>query len=257
MGSWVYAQMPSIIDDHIINDPHFREEHGLNEFTRPSVDAIFVQLQTLAPLPLMDAPYTIPKRMPEERDALALQTGLLISEGFIAVQTGDMKRVQDIASSLSKHSNAIGAGDKMKEHASKILELAEKQDIENLKKELRNTQLDIEKELVLLQDVDLAHLISLGGWLRALHVSVIAIDKHFTEDRAKLIFREDIADYYVFALESMKPELKESERNKFLLEKVGLLKELMTLMGEELPTEGKSKAIVELTVILVDKVVGK
>jgi len=42
------AQEEAAVDPDIINDPHFREEHGLNAYTRPSIDEIFAQLAKLA-----------------------------------------------------------------------------------------------------------------------------------------------------------------------------------------------------------------
>lgn len=229
LSSFALGQMPRIIDDNIINDPHFREEHGLNSITRPSIEEIFQQLQFLSPLPVLEVPYKIPERMPEDREILAIHTGQLISEGFIAVQSGDMKKVQTIATSLSKYSNAIGAGEKMKGHAARILALTEKQDIDNLKKAIAKTQLDLEKELILLQDIDLAHLISLGGWIRAFEVSSASVLKNFTEEKAKSLFRDDIVDYYEYALNSMNPELKKKTYMQTILKDITALKASVTL----------------------------
>ena len=81
--------------------------------------------------------------------------------------------------------------------------------MEELKKLLNATQKDVENELVGLRDTDLAHLISLGGWLRALHVSATSVEKQFTVPRAKELMREDIADYYTEMLGSLHPDIAE------------------------------------------------
>lgn len=236
LSSFVLGQMPRIIDDNIINDPHFREEYGLNDITRPSIEEIFQQLQLLSPLPVIEVPYKIPERMPEDREILAIHTGQLISEGFIAVQSGDMKKVQTIATALSRYSNSIGAGEKMKGHAARILALSEKQDIDNLKKEIAKTQLDLEKELILLQDIDLAHLISLGGWIRAFEVSSASVMKSFTEEKAKLLHREDIVDYYEYALNSMNPTIKKKTYMQTILKDITALKTCVILKEGQQPT---------------------
>lgn len=238
-------------DQQIINDPHFREEHGLNDYTRPSIDQIFKQLTHLSPLPVNEVPFVQPKTMPESRKNLAVEIGFLISEGFLAVQAGDMKKVQTLAAKLSRYANALGAGDKVKGHAAAILDLSKKSEIEKLKKELASTQIDVEKELILLQDIDLAHLISLGGWLRALDVSATAVDNNFSEDRAKLIYREDIADYYEYALNSMKPELKAKANIKQMIADLGKIKEHMFLYDGIKPTHDGIKEIKKLSSSLV------
>ena len=110
----VSGQERPVVDPEIINDPHFREEHGLNAYTRPAIDEIFNQLSQLAPLPLNEVPFIQPKNMPEEREELAIEIGFLISEGFLAVQSGDMKKVQTLASKLSRYCNALGAGERVK-----------------------------------------------------------------------------------------------------------------------------------------------
>ena len=245
------AQNTVEIDKDIINDPHFREEYGLNSYTRPSIDAIFEQLTKLAPIPLSEIPFTSQKRMPLEREDLALEIGFLISEGFLAVQSGNMKKVQQLAATLSKYANALGAGEKVKGHAASILDHSKNNKIELLKKELIATQVDVEKELILLQDIDLAHLISLGGWLRALEVSAYSIHKNYTHERATILYREDIADYYEYALNSMKPELKEKESFRAMIASMTVLKQEMLLTEEKKPTKESVAAIHHLTTELV------
>lgn len=247
------AQDASVIDPEIINDPHFREEHGLNNYTRPSIDEIFEQLTKLSPLPINEVPFVVPRTMPESRKSLALEIGFLISEGFLAVQSGDMKKVQTLAAKLSRYANALGAGEKVKGHAAAILDLSRNNEIEKLKNELSATQLDVEKELILLQDIDLAHLISLGGWLRALHVSATAVDKNFTDERAKLLYREDIADYYEYALNSMRPDLKSQANIKQMITDLSEIKKHMLLFDGIKPTKDGISEINKLAASLVSQ----
>jgi len=246
-----FSQEPPSTDSEIINDPHFREEHGLNTYTRPSIEEVFDQLSKLAPLPLTEVPFQQQKNMPEEREELAIEIGFLISEGFLAVQSGDMKKVQTLASTLSRYSNALGAGEKVKGHAAAILELSKNNEIDKLKSELSATQEDVEKELILLQDIDLAHLISLGGWLRALDVSTSAVRKNFSEGRAKLLYREDVADYYAYALSSMKPELKEKANVQQMLKDLNALKKIMLLEKGVHPNKPDIEIMKKLTTSLV------
>ena len=95
----------------------------------------------------------------------------------------------------------------MNRHAASLLESARKQNVAQLKTELTATQKDVELELVTLRDADLAHLISLGGWIRALQVSTAAVETQFSEERAKHIMREDIADYYSAIVSSLEPRV--------------------------------------------------
>jgi hypothetical protein len=198
----------------LLDDPHVREESGVNEFTAPSIEKMFDTLQELMPIPLADHERKMPDRMPLDRADLAVELGFLIADGFLVVQAGQMNRVEDLAKDLTRYGKALGAGDRVNRHSAALLENARDGNVNQLKKELAATQRDVEIELVSLRDADLAHLISLGGWIRALEVSSGAVDKQFSVERAQKIMREDIADYYTETVASLEPAI--SERPNYL-----------------------------------------
>lgn len=193
----------------LMEDAHVREELGVNQFTAPSISKVFDTLKELAPLNTNDAAHKIPERMPLDRADLAIDIGFLIAEGFLIVQANQLDKVESLAAELTRYGKALGAGDRVNRHAASLLESAKQNKIDQLKAELTATQKDVEAELVALRDSDLAHLISLGGWIRALEVSTAAVDKQFTAERAKYLMREDIADYYTESVASLVPAISE------------------------------------------------
>ena len=205
------AQAPGAppIPADLLEDEHVREELAINEFTAPSIARIFDSLQALAPLPLADYPRKAPGRMPLDRADLAVELGFLIADGFLVVQVGELGKVEELAGELTNYAKALGAGDRVTSHAASLLDSAKKGDVDQLKKELAATQKDVELELVTLRDADLAHLISIGGWIRALEVASGAVDKQFSAERARHIMREDIADYYSAIIGSLEPRIAE------------------------------------------------
>ena len=199
----------------LLDDEHVREELAVNEFTAPSISKMFDTLQFLMPLPLIDMERQMPSRMPLDRADLAIELGFLIADGFLVVQAGQLEKVEALASDLTRYGKALGAGDRVNRHAAALLDSARDQDVDQLKKELASAQRDVEIELVTLRDTDLAHLISLGGWIRALEVSSAAVDRQFSPERASKIMREDIADYYTESVAGLEPRI--SERPNFLI----------------------------------------
>jgi hypothetical protein len=243
----------------LVDDPHVREELGVNEFTAPSIAKIFDSLQALAPLPAADYAREIPERMPLNRADLAVELGFLIADGFMIVQTGEMGKVEKLAAELNRYGKALGAGDRINRHAASLLESAKDQKIDQLKKELASTQKDVESELVALRDSDLAHLVSLGGWIRALQVSSGAVKKQFTPARAKELMREDVADYYTEIVGSLEPRISERPNYVALRDHLSKLRTLMVLDGKE-PTEAmvndvntEAEKLVELSLQRQDK----
>ena len=222
------------IPKDLLDDAHFREELGVNEFTAPSIAKLFDTLQFLTPLPIAEVDRKMPPRMPQDRADLAVELGFLIADGFLVVQAEQLDRVQELANDLTRYGKALGAGDRVNGHAASLLESARNKDVVQLKKELTATQRDVEMELVSLKDADLAHLISLGGWIRALEVATVAVDNQFTVERARKVMREDIADYYSESVTGLEPKI--SERPNYLAMRdllAGLRTEMTLPDGEE------------------------
>ena len=236
----------------LLDDPHVREELAVNEFTAPSIAKLFDTLQFLMPLPLVETERKMPARMPMDRADLAIELGFLIADGFLLVEAEQLDKVEDMATDLTRYGKALGAGDRVNRHAASLLDSAKKKKVAQLKKELAATQRDVERELVTLRDADLAHLISLGGWIRALEVSTVAVDKQFSEERARKVMREDIADYYTESVAGLEPRI--SERPNYVAMRnllAGLRTEMVLKQGEE-PTRDMMKDIRKQAAKLVE-----
>jgi hypothetical protein len=233
------AQEPKVDDSadvpkDLIDQVHVREELGVNEFTAPSIAKLFDTLQFLMPLPIAEVQRKMPSRMSQDRADLAIELGFLIADGFLVVQAEQLDQVEELAKDLTRYGKALGAGDRVNRHAASLLDSAKKKDVTQLKKELASTQRDVEAELVTLRDADLAHLISLGGWIRALEVSTVAVDKQFSPERARKVMREDIADYYAESVAGLEPRI--SERPNYMAMRdilAGLRTEMVLKEGEE------------------------
>ena len=225
----------------LVDDSHVREELGVNEFTAPLISKLFDTLRDLSPLPVAEK--KLEERMPLNRADLAVELGFLIADGFLVVQAGQMEKVEPLAADLTRYGKALGAGDPVNRHAASLLESAREQKVEQLKKELAATQKDVEKELVSLRDADLAHLISLGGWIRALSVASVAVDKQFSVERAKLLMREDIADYYTESVAGLEPRISERPNYLSMRDVLSGLRNEMTLVENGVPTPEKVAVI--------------
>jgi hypothetical protein len=221
------------IPQDLLDDSHVREELAVNEYTAPLISKLFDTLQFLMPLPIAEVARKMPPRMSQDRADLAIELGFLIADGFLVVQAEQLEQVPELAKDLTRYGKALGAGDRVNRHAASLLESAKNKNVEQLKKELTSTQRDVEVELVSLKDADLAHLISLGGWIRALEVATVAVDKQFSVERARKLMREDIADYYTESVAGLEPRI--SERPNYL----GIRDLLAGLRTEMVLEEGK------------------
>jgi len=224
------------IPKDLVDDAHVREELAVNEFTAPSISKLFDTLQFLMPLPIAEVARKMPARMSQDRADLAIELGFLIADGFLVVQAEQLDQVEELAKDLTRYGKALGAGDRVNRHAASLLDSAKNKNVEQLKKELTATQRDVEQELVSLRDADLAHLISLGGWIRALEVSTVAVDKQFSPERARKVMREDIADYYTESVAGLEPRISERPNYLAMRDILAGLRTEMTLEEGKDPT---------------------
>jgi len=56
-----------------------------------------------------------------------------------------------------------------------------------------------------LRDQKMAHLISLGGWLRGLEITSGAVESRYSADRAAVLWQRDLINYFAEELETLPP----------------------------------------------------
>jgi len=227
-------------------------QSDVNDFTAPSIAKLFDTLQFLMPLPVVETARQMPARMPKNRADLAIELGFLIADGFLIVQAGQLEQVDELAKDLTRYGKALGAGDRVNRHAASLLDSARNKNVAQLKKDLAATQRDVEAELVTLRDADLAHLISLGGWIRAFEVSSVAVDKQFSHERARKVMREDIADYYSESVAGLDPRISGRPNYQAMRDLLAGLRTEMVLKDGDEPTPGMMKELRQQAAKLVD-----
>lgn len=226
-------------DDALLDESHSNRELGINVYTAPSISKIFDQLDKLPAIPEEYVLRQHPTKLSTASGKVALEMGFLLADGFIAVCSGHMNDVKPIAMELNRYGRALGVGDKMDTHSAALLEQAEKGNRKEFKRILNSTQSDVNAELAGLGDPDLAHLIALGGWVRACEASAAALCDEFSAEQAAIIFYPDAPEYFRMILQGTDPatakKLEIAEMCRLLQE----LTTLMTLQEGEPPTPEK------------------
>ena len=162
-----------------------------------------------------------------------------------------MNEVKPIALDLSSYAKAIGAGERVNRHAASLLKNAEDGDLSSFKNNLALIQSDVEQELASLRDSDMANLIGLGGWIRALDAATAALDNKFAEDKAKVIFQPDVPEYFHYILDGVEPEMKERRDIAKIMDLLTVLQEQMTLAPDAKPDKAGVEAIRKTTLELL------
>ncbi len=252
------GEVPAMFrDDAALDDSHSNQELGVNVYTAPSISKIFDQLDDLPAIP---EPYVLrnrPEKLPTDTGSLALEMGYLMADGFIAVRSGHMNDVKPIALDLTRYGKAMGVGERMNTHSASLLEKAEKGQLDEFKRNLAATQSDVNEELYSLRDPDLAHLIALGGWVRALDAATAAIIEKFDAKQAEAIFYPDAPEYFDEMLGYLNPQTGRKLKVEEMRALLRRLAEQMTLAESEEPTLERVKALHETARRISTFAVGK
>ena len=236
---------------------HEQEEAGVNPYTAPSVAEIFQQLDDLQPLPFEQLKRDFPQAAHASREQMGMVFGGLVADGFLIVESKRSNLVEDLGRVLLRQAKSLGVGDRVIRHSASLTELGKKGDWPAVRKELIATQQDVEQAMIELRDQKLAHLISLGGWLRGLEICAGAVEDKYTPDRAAALWQRDLVNYFAEEMETLPP----TTAHKPLFEKVrkglGEIRDLLNRAPEAPPLDqvkvlhAKSKEL-NLTIAAAD-----
>jgi hypothetical protein len=195
-------------DSDMSGDSHFREELGVNQYTTPSIEHLFDTLDSLKPIPIQEL--TRPPRALrlDNRVKFALSFGVLIGDGFLAVEGEETKAIEPLGRELLRRAKGLGVQQRVSRHTKQLLDLAKQSDWKGLRKELIVTQKDVETAMLDLRDEEMVHLLSLGGWIRGLEIGAASVAADFTPERVSKLRQLDLLDYYLERLDTLPAPLK-------------------------------------------------
>jgi hypothetical protein len=205
------------------SDGHAREELGVNRFTAPSIESILDSLENLKPFSFDSVRRQLPEGTFPNRVQLAMNFGGLIADGFLFVAAENRDDAEALARALIRCARGLGVGDEVIRHGQSLNELAQKGRWGKLRTELAATQSEVERAMAELRDEEIAHLISLGGWLRGLEITSTLVARQYSPARAVALVKPDLLDYFLDRLSTINPSLKRTPLMRSLTELLGAI----------------------------------
>jgi hypothetical protein len=190
---------------------HMREELGVNGFTAPSIELILQELDAMKPFPYDKAWRDVPESTPQDRGRLALCTGATIADGFLAVASEKPGRIEQVGRALLRLAKGLGVSEHVTKHSRSILEKAARSQWSDIKQELVRTQAEVEVAMLGLKDEEIAHLVALGGWLRALEITSTVAADDYSPERARRLIQPELLDYFLDRISTLNPNLKKTK----------------------------------------------
>jgi hypothetical protein len=216
---------------------HEREELGINPYTAPSVAEVFQQLDDLKPLPFDQLKRDFPQATHASREQMGMIFGGLVADGFLIVEAQKTNLVEDLGRVLLRQARSLGVGDRVMRHSASLTELGKKGDWPAVRRELISTQQDVEQAMTDLRDQKMAHLISLGGWLRGLEICAGAVESNYTPDRAVVLWQRDLINYFGEEIKTLPPAVARKPLFEKVRTGVGAIRGLLNRAPEKLSLE--------------------
>lgn len=144
-----------------------------------------------------------------DRTKLSLMFGLVVAEGFVAVQAEDKEAVKDIGREVIDLATALGLIKAVRPHAQAILDAADKSDWPSIRKEFDQTQKTVRDTMEQMKDSDLSQCVSMGGWLRGTSSVTSVVTKNFSADRAELLNQPMLVEHFLASIGHMSRDRKE------------------------------------------------
>lgn len=142
------------------------------------------------------------------RAQVALLLGTVIADGFVAVEAEDSETVKEIGRNVLNLAEAINVRDAVIARSKSITEKADRGQWMDVRREFDGAMQDVRGAMRELNDDDLAHLVSLGGWIRGTNVLTSIIELDYKPDKAELLHQPDLVAYFSERIDDMPSGLK-------------------------------------------------
>lgn len=189
------------------------------------------------------------------RSRSAMLFGLVVSDGFIAVQAKDRESVKRIGREVLHLSKVLGVSGEVEGHAHAIVTGADRGDWASVRRELDRTRQTVLNRMRKNRD-ELTSLVSLGGWLGGTRALASVIEGNYTLEGSDLLHQPEL----VKQLREDFEELPRKSRRGSVFAKVGRtltdLEQLMRTDGSGGISEQSVHRISSETSELVDAIYG-
>ena len=139
---------------------------------------------------------------------IATLLGVVVAEGFIAMEAKDSAEVKDLGNSVLSLARGLGIRERALRRSRSIMELADKNEWSEARKEWDGVLSDLETGMIELKSAQLAQLVSLGGWLRGTEALSALVLQNYSPERSNLIRQPTLIDHLEKQLRAMSSDIR-------------------------------------------------
>ena len=148
-------------------------------------------------MPVSNAKYKTP---PE----IAMLLGVVIADGFVAVEAKDKEAVDKIGRKVLELAGALSVGQQVKEHSNAIINAAKDDNWNAVRSELDKAKSSVREGMENIHSHDEAELVSIAGWLRGTNALTSVILADYKPERSELLHQPDLLSTFEKQFDGMK-----------------------------------------------------
>jgi len=176
-----------------------------------------------------------------DQTQIAILLGVVTAEGFIAMEAQDSTEVKNIGNRVLALAQGLGIEERAVRRARSIIDLADKEEWNEARKEWDRVVSDLESGMIELKSAELSQLISLGGWLRGTEALSALVLQNYSPERAELIRQPGLANYLEKQVLAMSSDVQRRPMLVKLVDGIGSIRALVESESGPLPKETVQK----------------
>jgi hypothetical protein len=187
---------------------------------------------------------------------IALNLGVRVAQGFIAIQAQDRKNTGEMFSVSRDLAENFGAKSEMfvdREVISKHLNEGKWFELRQI---LDDIHLKVKDEMKK-YDPDYVTLAGIGGWLEGLHIVSKALSANYTEDSSVILYQPELIDHFIENMNGLKAVNSGNDEVKEIILKLPEIKKLCSVgSGNPIPQENV-KELYTISSSLINKIIAR
>ena len=211
------SKLKSQVDDVVVPNPS-EVFAALDKMGSPNWTSVL--------MPISNARYN---KSPE----IAMLMGVVIANGFVAVEAKDKTAVDNIGRKVRDLSVSLGVEKQVLEHSNAIVNAAKDGDWSLVRTELDKAKTSVRDGMMNLKSRDEAELVSIAGWLRGTHALTTLILADYQPERAELLHQPDLLATFEKQFDTMKDKAQSDKKVMDLRDGLKKVKALILSGGTE------------------------
>jgi hypothetical protein len=187
-------------------------------------------------------------RLQNDQAGIALQLGVAIAEGFIAVEAKDAEEVKNLGRAILTLARGLGVEQWALRRSRSIVDHAEKGDWAAVRQEWDGVLPDVQEGMRELQSGELAQLVSVGGWVRGTEALAALVLQNPSPSAAAVLHQPALAEQLAVQMERLSPALREQSLVRQIEAALQRLRPLVAPAGQPIAVE----QVNEISAIAVD-----